>query len=254
MSPEASPRSFPAPLGVPAERAGAPDSTSQPGGGFLCLVPEVSRRSRHCGESAGSAERDSAERGSVHGAGKANTGTVPGTNLSCIWLGKQWNAGREKWDPCGQVAPDKPSLLTEMLLRFVGNHLPEAGAGETPCAGTRFANEGKFHQDPSHLWVSLGTQQPQLMKLVYFPSLNVPKGQHKPPGRLLVPATAQGQGPMGENPPQCCAAHPGSQGKSHCLSRHARSTPKSTNLGGVLCMRRKSIQRENPMVYLQNSR
>lgn len=75
---------------------------------------------------------------------------------------------------CPNKDQDKPSLLIEVLLISIANYLPEPGAGETPCTGARFANEGKSPQDHFYLWVffsghfPLGTQQPQLMKPVYI--------------------------------------------------------------------------------------
>lgn len=54
---------------------------------------------------------------------------------------------------CPSKDQDKPSLLMEMLLISITNCHPEPGAGETPCAGERLADEGKFPQDHFHLWV-----------------------------------------------------------------------------------------------------
>lgn len=89
--------------------------------------------------------------GSVHGAGKANADTAgplcrdkPQLHLA----GEETERGKRKagslWSGCPNKDQDKPSLLMEMLFISVGNHIPEGGVGETPCAGTRFANEGKL--------------------------------------------------------------------------------------------------------------
>ena len=80
---------------------------------------------------------------------------------------------------CPTKDQDKPSLLMEMLLISIANHHPEPGAGEAPCAGTRFANEGKFPQDHfHHFWVFFSghTAATAHEAGIYVVFLNVPKG------------------------------------------------------------------------------
>lgn len=184
--------SFPASLCVPAERAGAValwDSSSQPGGGILCLVPEVSRRSRHSGESAGSGERDSTAAGfgarnreSEYRHGRS---TVPGTNLSCIWQGKKRNAGREKQDPCGQVAPIKikisPLCSWKCFSYLWAIIFLKVVWAKHPVQGQGLQMKGNSPRIlPTSGCLFLGTQQPQLVKMVCFPSLMSLKGNTSP--------------------------------------------------------------------------
>ena len=101
-------------------------------------------------------------RGSVHGAGRANTGSsaVLKRPIRRPWCQGQPSAAKRRkrkagasWSGCPSKDEDQLSLLTETLVIAIANRCPEPGAGETPCAGARFANEGKFPQGRFHLWV-----------------------------------------------------------------------------------------------------